>query len=235
MSDAKTDSDDMNWAAPRENEAEREQSEERKKQCVGKATAAGQNTPAKEQGLKRAKPGNDEPVTSSKAGKSSTTLAQRTDPATDAGAKGELFKKDEAEKPPVYFREQPLPGDPHFFRNITSLKQGGAGWSPSLLVFDDTPDTLKLAGADGKWFLGAGWPANSNAFFNKYGSMQANGTVERKLLTAIQKWRADGSQPGSVYATCDPAPADFKPGRPSAYHSPHDSRPAYPKKPVVAP
>ena len=109
------------------------------------------------------------------------------------------------------------------------------GWSPSLLVFDDTPDTLKLAGADGKWFLGAGWPANSNAFFNKYGSMQANGTVERKLLTAIQKWRADGSQPGSVYATCDPAPADFKPGRPSAYHSPHNTRPAYPKKPVVAP
>lgn len=237
MSDAETESDDPNYTAPHETEAERVQSEERKKQRVAKASGLGQNTPAKEHGLKRAKP-DDEPVTGSKAGKTSTTLAQRTDPATDASVKGRLFKKGEeeageaaaavpaltgwtamasatatpgtaagaVEKPPVCFAVQPELGDPNFFRNIDSLKKRGAGWSPALLVFGDTPDTLKQAGDNGKWFIGAGWPANSDAFYDKYGSMQPNGAVQPKFLREIQKWRANGSQPGSVYATCDPAP-----------------------------
>ena len=87
------------------------------------------------------------------------------------------------------------------------------------------PDALKQAGARGQWFLPGGvlgWPADSDAFFNKYnGAVHAHGRLPSGFARELQEWRTRGAKAGTVYATC--APSHVRMCSPWANHSPYSS------------
>ena len=51
-----------------------------------------------------------------------------------------------------------------------------------------------------------GWPADSDAFFNKYnGAVLAHGRLPSGFARELQEWRTRGAKAGTVYATCAPS------------------------------